>query len=100
MEAKIWNVSAWVQITTPKKLYEFYHALLQDSGFHILGFIEHNFEPEGWTALWLLGESHLAIHTWPEEGKSYVELSSCNEEYFEEFLGGLEGYNVNIKITE
>jgi S-adenosylmethionine decarboxylase len=26
-----------------------------------------------------LAESHLAIHTFPEEGKTYIELSSCNE---------------------
>ena len=25
-------------------------------------------------------ESHFAIHTFPEENKTYIELSSCNEE--------------------
>ena len=42
-------------------------------------------EPEGYTALWLLGESHFAIHTFPEEQKTYIELSSCNLEYYEFF---------------
>ena len=86
MEAKIYNLSGWIKETNPNKLKNNYSDLLGLSGFEILNFQEHYFEPHGYTALWLLGESHLAIHTFPEEQKSYVELSSCNEDYYLYFV--------------
>lgn len=85
MEAKIWNKNGWVSETNPTKLKNTFSELLELSGFDILNFQEHYFEPQGYTALWLLGESHLAIHTFPEEKKSYIELSSCNEDYYLNF---------------
>ena len=86
MEAKIWNKNGWLKETNPTNLKNNFSDLLGLSGFEILNFIEHYFEPQGYTALWLLGESHLAIHTFPEEQKSYIELSSCNEDYFWYFV--------------
>ena len=93
MIAKMWNKSGWVLDTDPSKLKNKYAELLVISGFDILNFQEHYFEPIGYTALWLLGESHFAIHTFPEEEKSYIELSSCNEEYFNFFISQLELIN-------
>lgn len=37
------------------------------------------FEPQGVTALALLAESHLAIHTWPEHGAFAADLFHCGE---------------------
>jgi S-adenosylmethionine decarboxylase len=85
MEAKIYNLSGWIKETNPHKLKNNYSDLLGLSGFEILNFQEHYFEPIGYTALWLLGESHFAVHTFPEENKSYFELSSCNFEYYNFF---------------
>lgn len=48
--------------------------------------MEHYFEPQGYTCLWLLSESHFAIHTFPEANKTYIELSSCNRQMYENFL--------------
>ncbi len=79
MKAKIWNDKRWINETNPEILRNKFSDLLYDSKFSVLNFQEHYFEPEGYTALWLLGESHLAIHTFPEENKTYIELSSCNE---------------------
>ena len=55
------------------------------SGFTILGKLEHFFEPAGYTNLWLLAESHCALHTFPEETKTYIELSSCSIDKFQRF---------------
>ena len=85
MEAKIFNVSGWIKNTTPDDIKTYYNKLLEKSNFKILNFQEHFFEPEGYTALWLLGESHFAIHTFPEENKTYFELSSCNLDYYNIF---------------
>jgi len=35
------------------------------------------FDPIGYTAIYLLSESHLSIHTWPERGYAAVDLFSC-----------------------
>lgn len=35
------------------------------------------FEPQGITAIALLAESHLAIHTWPERGLFAADLFHC-----------------------
>lgn len=38
-----------------------------------------HFEPQGVTAVALLAESHLAIHTWPEHGAFAADLFHCGE---------------------
>ena len=48
------------------------------SGLKIVGDVFHQFQPQGVTGTVLLAESHLAIHTWPEEGFVTVDLYVCN----------------------
>ena len=43
----------------------------------------HQFEPYVVTSLFLLSESHLSIHTWPEYGKFAMDVYSCNDNYSE-----------------
>jgi len=95
MEARIYNIRTWINETNPAKLKNNYSDLLALSGFDILNFQDHYFDPAGYTALWLLGESHFAIHTFPEENKSYIELSSCTEEYYKFFKENIyaNGFN-------
>lgn len=82
MKAQIWNKRKWIKEVDPYILKNKYSQMIKESGFTILSFTEHHFMPVGWTGIWLLAESHLAIHTFPEEGKTYIELSSCNKKYF------------------
>lgn len=37
----------------------------------------HQFAPSGVTAFLMLAESHLAIHTWPEQGLAIIDLLTC-----------------------
>lgn len=85
MIAQMFNYQNWVDETDPYVLRNKYNQQLKDSGFGVLSFVEYSFEPFGYTALWLLSESHFAIHTFPEEGKSYIELSSCIEKQYIKF---------------
>ena len=85
MKAQMFNKKFWTKGTDPKKLKDLYEKKLLDSGFGIVGFVEKYFEPFGYSALWLLSESHFAVHTFPEEEKTYCELSSCVEKQFDEF---------------
>lgn len=77
-------------MTNPQELKPQLDAMLVRATFNVLKYSEHHFEPQGWTALWLLGESHLAIHTFPEHGVSYLELSSCMMDKYVLFIADLE----------
>ncbi len=39
----------------------------------------HRFTPHGVTAVLLLAESHISIHTWPELNKAAVDIYTCGE---------------------
>ena len=43
----------------------------------VLNLISNKFEPQGVTAIALLAESHLSIHTWPESHYSAVDIFTC-----------------------
>ena len=86
MKAQMWNKSFWIEETNPQILKLNYELLLVNSGFGICGFTENHFKPFGFTALYLLSESHLAIHTFPEADKTYIELSSCVKKPFDLFI--------------
>ena len=45
----------------------------------LLGEVLHEFEPQGVTALVLLAESHISIHTWPEQGYAAVDVFTCGQ---------------------
>lgn len=83
--ALIANFSCYVEETDPETLRQLCDELLRDCNYQVLSFTEHHFQPQGYTALWLLGESHLAVHTFPENGTCYLELSSCNAAKNEQF---------------
>ena len=40
----------------------------------VLNLISNKFEPQGVTAIALLSESHISIHTWPESNYSAVDI--------------------------
>lgn len=85
MKAVIYNISGWIDSTNEAIIKTYFDELLKKSGFTILNYQSHRFEPIGYTGLWLLSESHFAVHTFPEESKSYIELSSCNYKFYEVF---------------
>ena len=39
----------------------------------------HKFKPQGVTALAMLAESHLSIHTWPEKGVAKCDIFTCSD---------------------
>lgn len=86
MKAKMHNFSDWIKETDPEKLTALYEPLLLECGFTVINQCEKHFEPHGYTALYLLGESHFAIHTFPEHDTTYIELSSCVREPFLRFV--------------
>ena len=40
----------------------------------------HKFEPQGITGYALLADSHISIHTWPEEDVAICDIFTCSDE--------------------
>ena len=46
----------------------------------IVGVNCHEFKPQGVTAIAILAESHISIHTWPENHIAKCDIFCCGEE--------------------
>ncbi|RCK68591.1 adenosylmethionine decarboxylase [Desertihabitans brevis] len=53
--------------------------VVEGAGLTPLGETSHRFQPQGLSIAVLLAESHIAVHTWPEQGTAYVTLTTCRE---------------------
>ncbi len=77
-------------------------ALLRDAstlaGATILSSESHAFEPQGASAIVILAESHVSIHTWPEWGGATLDAYTCGdadpERLIDEVIAGLAPTNV------
>ena len=49
------------------------------SGATVVQTIFKKFDPQGVTVICLLAESHISIHTWPEEGKAAADCYTCGD---------------------
>ena len=47
------------------------------AGATLLSHTIQGFDPQGFTAMALLSESHIAIHTWPELGYAAADVFTC-----------------------
>ena len=52
--------------------------IIEAGKLNSLGEIKHQFRPIGATILYLLSESHLSIHTYPEKNCCAIDLYCCN----------------------
>jgi S-adenosylmethionine decarboxylase len=75
---RVFGLKGWIHLSEEQTLEKLFSEYLAGAGFKILDYSVHHFPVNGFTAFWLLAESHLALHTFPESGWCYIELSSCN----------------------
>ena len=68
--------------------------ICQSNNFTVLNKIEHQFEPQGLSILYLLSESHISIHTFPERNYIAFDLYSCRN--YEDNSAYLKIYNYLI----
>lgn len=47
--------------------------------FEVLNIVDYSFEPIGCTILFLLSESHMSIHTFPEKNHLSFDIYTCRE---------------------
>ncbi len=62
-----------------RRLTALFQAVVKDLGLHPIGSVRwHRFPgPGGLTGFWMLKESHLACHTFPEFGSACFNLFCC-----------------------
>ncbi len=96
---EVYNYQTWIHQVDEKELVPRLKEILELSGYTIINFVEHKFSPHGFTCVWLLAESHFAIHTFPEDGRSYLELTGCVEWMNKKFVEHLEKYKNELKAV-
>ena len=89
MKAQMYNYSIWIPNVNVKALVEYLKELLKTAEFAVVGFSEHEFKPQGYSCAFLLSESHLAVHTFPEEDSINIQLTSCVLDPFIRFTHSL-----------
>ena len=56
----------------------FLYTAAKKANSELLNINTHKFEPQGVTGLAMLADSHISIHTWPEDDVARCDLFSCN----------------------
>ena len=51
---------------------------VEAGGFTLLHRYVHRFHPQGVTGAAVLSESHVAVHSWPEEGVLFIDIATCS----------------------
>ena len=59
---------------------EIFLRAARESKATVVGEDFHQFDPEGVSGVVLIAESHLSVHTWPEDGFAAVDIFTCGEE--------------------
>ena len=62
-----------------RHIFVMYLTAAQLSESTLLDVSSHKFSPCGVTAISLLAESHISIHTWPENGLAVCDVFTCGE---------------------
>ena len=88
-------------------LNKLFEKVIKISKTNILGKKFHKFKPQGLTWFYLLSESHLSFHSWPELGSISIDLYTCGDKKkAEESITFLKNYllkkfnNKNYKIRK
>tara|TARA_B100000575_G_C22594750_1_gene372817 strand:+ start:175 stop:537 length:363 start_codon:yes stop_codon:yes gene_type:complete len=61
-------------------LLQIFEKAMAAGKLNIINDVSHKFEPHGVTHIWLLSESHMAVHTWPENNYFAIDIFTCGNE--------------------
>ena len=49
----------------------------REAGAQVIGILQHRFSPHGVSLVCLLAESHISLHTWPEQSMAAADIYTC-----------------------
>lgn len=59
--------------------------IINDLDLKVVKKLSYMFSPKGTTLVYILSESHLVIHTWPELSTAHIDLVTCSHRAMHEF---------------
>ncbi len=82
---------------------ELFLRAARDCGATLIDHVFHQYKPFGVSGVVLIAESHLAIHTWPENSYAGVDIFTCGKEMKAELAieilkEGLKAKKVEMKL--
>ena len=77
MKDDILNMNSNI-LNSLEKLEELSDKLIKICNLTKLSSIKHKFDPQGITLITMLSESHISMHTWPENNSVCIDIFSCN----------------------
>jgi S-adenosylmethionine decarboxylase len=80
-------------LTSRNKLYELFKVALSESNFTVINFLDYKFNSDGQgvTGIFLLSESHLSYHTYPEDSYLSIDIYTCGSDPFKTVQKVLSG---------
>ena len=103
MICDIKNIKNQTLLNNPKQLTNLLDNICKTYEYTILNKSQHEFEPQGFTTLYLLSESHISIHTFPENNYAAIDIYTCrqyadNQVYLEIFNLLIQEFQADITI--
>ena len=75
---------------------EIFNTICYNYDFTVLKTIEHEFEISGITLIYMLSESHISIHTFPERNYAAIDIYTCREYETDKEYNEIYSYLVNM----
>lgn len=82
-----------------EKIEDVAQSIIGDLDLNVVKKLSHLFSPQGITLIYILSESHLIIHTWPESGTFHIDLVTCSPRLQKEFESSLKYALVDYNPT-
>jgi len=73
------NIRNNARLNSLDKMHELLEGICTEHEFSILSKTHHEFEPHGITVLYMLSESHISIHTFPEKRYLAFDIYTCRD---------------------
>lgn len=71
------NIRNMTRLESMNSMRELFDGICARHDFTVLGRIEHQFEPQGISVVYMLSESHISIHTFPEQRYLALDIYTC-----------------------
>jgi len=79
MICDIKNITNHTLLSTPNLIKTMLDNICKKYNYTILQKSTHEFAPQGFTAIYLLSESHISIHTFPEKQYAAIDIYTCRQ---------------------
>jgi S-adenosylmethionine decarboxylase len=89
------NIRNMTHLESMDKMHELLEDICNRYHFTILTRTQHQFEPQGLTILYMLSESHISIHTFPEQQYLAFDIYTCRD--YEDDAIYMEIYDTLVK---